>query len=193
MTARTHDLFAFASLVTVSAYYPPDSLNLATLFAALVGCVIGSLIPDMDQATNRLWDLVPGGDYAGRVFRPLFLGHRNLSHSLLGTYLIYQLLNWLLPRFLNSVFIDPQIVLSAVMVGFVSHLLADGLTEEGLPLFFPFKLKIGFPPISSWRITTGRWFEKLVVFPGLVLYLFFFARSNQDQLVRILKLVTSGV
>src|SRR4030067_2738629 len=115
MTARTHDLFAFASLVTVSAYYPPTSLNLATLFAALVGCVIGSLIPDMDQATNRLWDLVPGGDYAGRVFRPLFLGHRNLSHSAMGVYLIYQLLHWLPPPFLNSGFIDPPIVFSPLL------------------------------------------------------------------------------
>jgi len=65
MTARTHDVFAFASLITVAAIYPPNSLNLATLFTSLIGNVVGALIPDMDQATNRLWDLLPGGNFVG--------------------------------------------------------------------------------------------------------------------------------
>ena len=54
MTARTQDAFAFASLVSVAAYYPPGSLNLFTLFAAIIGNNIGALMPDMDSAGNRL-------------------------------------------------------------------------------------------------------------------------------------------
>ncbi|HBC72776.1 MAG: Membrane protein containing DUF457, transmembrane [Candidatus Amesbacteria bacterium GW2011_GWB1_47_19] len=191
MTARTHDIFALASLVTVSVYYPPQHLNLATLFAAMVACVVGSLAPDMDQGTNRLWNLLPGGDFLGKIFRRLFLGHRSLSHSLLGIYIFYQGLSWLLPKFLNAVYIDSRVVLAAVMTGIISHLVADGLTEEGLPLLFPFNFKIGFPPVSSWRIKTGHWFEKFVVFPGILIYLFYFISTHQTRLVQILRLVTN--
>jgi len=92
MTARTHDAFAFASLVTVAVYYPPESLNLLTLFAAIVGNNIGALMPDMDSAANRLWDLLPAGNFLGRIFKRIFYKHRTLSHSLLGLFIIYKVL-----------------------------------------------------------------------------------------------------
>jgi membrane-bound metal-dependent hydrolase YbcI (DUF457 family) len=187
VTARTHDLAAFASLVTVAALYPPLVLNLATLFSALIACVIGSLIPDMDQDSNRLWDLLPGGDFLGKIFKKIFLGHRSISHSLLGLFLYYQFFSWLLPKFLNPSFINPGIITSVLMIGLISHLAADSLTEEGIPLLFPFGFKLGLPPIRSWRIKTGGWFEKLIIFPGIVIYLIFFLRSYSDQIIIILK------
>lgn len=189
MTSRTHDVFAFASLITVAAYYPPSLLNPSTLALSLVGNIVGSLLPDIDQATNRLWDLLPAGDSLGRIFRKLFLAHRTLSHSFLGVFLVYKLLWWLLPKILNPNHLNITVILYATMIGFVSHLILDFFTEEGLPLFFPIKTKLGFPPISSWRITTGKWFEKLVVFPGIIVYSIWFAISNQEILARILKLV----
>jgi len=57
MTGRTHDAIAFASLVTVAVLNPPVSLNVATATAAIVGNIIGATLPDIDQSTNRLWDL----------------------------------------------------------------------------------------------------------------------------------------
>jgi inner membrane protein len=190
MTARTHDMFALASLVTAANYFPPASVTLATIVTSMVGCIVGSLIPDMDQATNRLWDLVPGGDFTGRIFKKFLLSHRTLSHSLLGTYLFYLLLNWLLPKIFNSQYIDPQIVVFSVMIGFISHLLADSLTTEGLPLFFPLGFKIGFPPLTSLRIKTGNWIENLIIFPGILIYLFVFITAYQDRLLILLKSIT---
>ena len=101
MTARTHDAFAFASLVTVAAYYPPTSLNMTTLLTAIVANIVGCLIPDMDQASNRLWDLLPAGNHLGRIFRRVFLKHRTLSHSLLGMFLVYTVLINILPKLLK--------------------------------------------------------------------------------------------
>lgn len=193
MTSRTHDMFALSTLVTVSAFYPPSDLNLPTLFAALIGCVIGSLLPDMDQASNRLWDMLPAGDYVGKLFRRIFLGHRTLSHSLLGIFLFYKFLEFVLPKFLNPQFIDPRVALYAIMLGILSHLVADSLTEEGVPLLFPFGFKIGFPPIKSWRIKTGQWFENLVVFPSTLIYLFAFMVYNQNRLLDLLRLVTDSI
>ncbi len=191
MTARTHDAFAFASLVTVAAFYPPESLNLLTLFAAIVGNIIGALIPDMDQASNRLWDLLPMGDHVGRVFRRLFYKHRTFSHSLLGMYVIYNILEWLLPKLLNPTHVDPYIVFVSTMIGYASHLLADSLTKEGLPLFFPLPFEIGIPPARFLRITTGKFVENFVVLPLLGVYVIWFIRTFQSELGNILKLVSS--
>lgn len=189
MTSRTHDIFAFASLITVAANYPPLTLNAATLVTSSVGSVIGSLLPDIDQASNRLWDLLPGGDFLGRLLKKLFLHHRTISHSLLGIYLVSKILSWVLPKLLNQNFINIKIVFYAIMIGYLSHLLLDFFTEGGIPLFFPLKFKVGFPPISSWRIKTGKWFEKFVIFPGIVVYIIWFVGNNQSKIMEILRLV----
>jgi len=188
MTARTHDAFAFASLLTIAILYPPETLNLATLMTSLVANIVGTLIPDMDQASNRLWDLLPAGDHVGKIFRRIFLRHRTLSHSLLGAFLIYKVLEWGLPKLLNSNFIDVHIVFLSVMIGYGSHLIADGLTKDGIPLFFPFPLSIGFPPISSLRITTDSWVEKFLVLPCVAGYVVWLFTQNQEKLLQILRL-----
>ena len=189
MTARTHDAFAFASLITIAAYFPPQNLTLYTLFASVVGNITGALIPDMDSAGNRLWDLLPFGNTVAKYFRLVFYKHRSITHSFLGLFLVYKLLEWVLPKLFNPSFVDPHTLLISMMIGYISHLIADGLTEEGLPLLFPFKMKFGFPPIVKWRITTGSWFEKFVIFPALGIYLFFFIQAHVDQLLPILKLI----
>lgn len=190
MTGRTHDIIAFASLVTVAAYYPPGELNVATATACVVGNVVGALAPDIDQATNKLWDLLPGGDYIGKVFHRLFLGHRTLTHSLLGVYLMHLLLQFILPRILNPSYIIWHTVYVSMMIGFVSHLAGDSFTKDGLPLLFPLKLKVGFPPIEAFRITTGKWIENLIVFPGTIAYIFWFVGVNQDRLLSLFRLIT---
>jgi inner membrane protein len=189
MTARTHDAFAFASLVTVASFFPPDKLNLMTLFSSIIAADIGAMIPDMDQAGNRLWDLLPAGDTLGKIFRRVFYKHRTLSHSLLGLFIIYKALAWLLPKFLNASFIDPTIVLYSIMIGYISHLIADSLTKDGLPLLFPFRFEFGIPPISKLRITTGGWIERFIVLPSVASYLIWFIWINQTKLTEIIHLV----
>lgn len=190
MTARTHDAFAFASLVTVAAFYPPESLNLITLVGAVVAADVGALIPDLDTAGNRLWDLLPAGRTTGKVLRRIFYKHRTITHSFLGVYLIYNFFDWIFPKFLNPSFVDPQIILISVMIGYLSHLLADSLTEEGLPLLFPLRISFGFPPIKKIRIKTGRWFENFVVYPGVWIYVIWFIHFKKDLFTQILRLVS---
>lgn len=191
MTARTHDAFAFASLVTAAVYFPPENLNLYTLLGAVIGSNIGALVPDLDDAGNRLWDFLPIGDMAGKVFRKIFYKHRTVSHSLLGLFLFYKFLEWLLPRVLNPNFINPQIILISVMIGYISHLASDLITKEGLPLLFPLRMNFGIPPISSLRVTTGSWVEKFVVLPSVTAYLIWFISINREKLVEIISKVGS--
>ncbi|QQG42147.1 MAG: metal-dependent hydrolase [Candidatus Woesebacteria bacterium] len=187
MTARTHNAFAFASLVTAAAYFPPTHLNLSTLILGIVGTDIGALIPDMDTGGNYLWGLLPQGQKLGGFLRRIFYKHRTITHSLLGLFLIFKFFAWLLPRIFNSTFIDPQIILVSIMIGFVSHLIADSFTEEGIPLLYPIPLTFGIPPIKKVRIKTGHWFENFVIFPGIWIFLIWFVNIHKDIFLQILR------
>lgn len=191
MTGRTHDLISFASLLTVASAYPPQELNLTTTIACLMGGVIGALIPDMDQATNRLWDLLPAGNIVGRIFRHLMLGHRTISHSLLGLYFMYKVLGILIPKILNPEFVDSGLVIGSLMIGMISHLLADSLTKEGIPLFFPLKIKIGIPPVKSLRVTTGKFVESALIFPGTLIYIFYLIYQRKEVFLSLIRLIRS--
>lgn len=186
MVARTHDAFAFASLVTVAALIPLSSISLLTLFVAIIANNIGALIPDMDSAGNRLWDLLPLGDHLAKVFKKIFYKHRTLSHSILGVVIIYLFLSWLFPIIFNPIYLDANIILAATMIGIVSHLLADSLTREGIPLFFPLKFDIGLPPVKSLRIRTGGKFEKYVFYPLILLFVLVLVYLNRDNLSQII-------
>lgn len=62
-----------------------------------------------------------------------------------------------------------NIVWWAFMIGFVSHLLMDTITREGVPWLFPIPIHIGIPPFKFMRIKTGGMIEKSIIFPGLIL------------------------
>ena len=53
--------------------------------------------------------------------------------------------------------------------GFVSHLIMDTFTKEGVPWLFPIPIRFGIPPFSFLRLKTGGMLEKTFVFPGLIL------------------------
>lgn len=190
MTAKTHDAFAFASLITVAVFYPPQSINLPTLIGAIIAADIGALIPDMDTAGNRLWDLLPQGHILAKFLRRIFYKHRTLTHSLIGLFGIYKLLEWGLPKFLNALYIDPNIILWSIMIGIVSHIVSDALTEEGVPLLFPLKMAFGIPPVKKIRIKTGQWFESFILYPAIWIYLAWFIRTKESILLAIIRSIS---
>lgn len=192
MTGRTHDAVAFASLVTVAALYPPEQINIATATACVVGNIIGATLPDIDQSTNRLWDFLPGRDYIGKLLKPLFLGHRNLTHSFLGVFITYKVLETILPGILNPAYVQSDLVFAAIMIGYVSHLIGDAITKEGLPLFFPIDWRIGVPPIKSLRITTGKFIENIIILPATAIYIFWFMGNKHAEFVKLLKMMAEG-
>lgn len=53
------------------------------------------------------------------------------------------------------------------VLGYLSHLFSDSLTREGVPWLFPIPIKFGFPPFEFLRISTGKFMEKLIIYPGL--------------------------
>ncbi|MEK9201137.1 MAG: metal-dependent hydrolase, partial [Patescibacteria group bacterium] len=160
MTGRTHDLVAFTGMIMVLAYLPVTDMSLATAVVGFGANMLGGLGPDLDEATADIWDKLRGGSLISRIISPLLGGHRLISHSILGMWLIGIGLKWLLAKIGAVLIVDMNIVWWAFMIGYASHLISDMLTKEGVPLLFPIPIKFGFPPFKALRITTGKIMEK---------------------------------
>ena len=176
MTGRTHDMAAFTVLNLVVASQTMPNMTLATAFVAFSANMIGGLAPDLDQSTGALWRRVRLGSLAAKFLAPLFGGHRNISHSILGIFVLGFLARVIMTAISQVLIVDMDIVWNAFMLGLVSHLFMDLLTLDGIPLLFPIKWEFGFPPVRFFRIKTGGLFEKGLVFPGLLLlnmYIFY--------------------
>ncbi len=166
MTGKTHQVIG--QTVGLATYFSlkPLGYEPATFAFVVVVSSVAALLPDIDQPTSSLWRSVPFGKAAGAVVNP-FIEHRNLSHSLLGVALVGWLVHWLTAIMPGYWGVDGQVVFWVFMAAYSSHLLADMVTVEGIPLFFPYQHMFGIPPkpFEGLRIVTGKWFENLVVFP----------------------------
>lgn len=184
MTARTHDLAAFTALSVIYILIPTQPMPVSTMILAIFANLIGGITPDIDQPTAPIWHNLPVGKYIGKLFDKMLGGHRFLTHSILGVALFGFLVRLLL-QFIHPLIphINIGYVWWAFMIGMISHLVMDSFTKEGVPLFLPIPIKIGIPPIKSWRITTGHWVETFVIFPALLLFLGWFLANHYHHLV----------
>lgn len=125
MLGRNHIIVGMGLYLAVDAY-----LGSGGTAPALVNCLgaaaLGSLAPDLDSPKSSL----------GRSIWPIsgtvksLVGHRGFTHSLLASFLVFLGLaltrqyHWF-PYF------------TAFAIGYLSHVFADWLTTEGVPLFWP--------------------------------------------------------
>lgn len=193
-----------ASIGPVGVPLLADVHSLPILLLALVLVGFGALLPDVDHPEGKLvnakffgieffrlfpWLLkVIGGLYKaltipvsfffrlfgvrlrGHGFRANF-GHRGITHSLLALGLVVALGE--LPVF-------PWHWLHLGLLigwGYASHLLADALTKQGVPLLWPLDRRFGFPPFRPLRLTTGTFTEYALVAVLTVLCLINIARA----------------
>jgi inner membrane protein len=137
---------------------------------------LGSLLPDIDNAHSTL------GRKLGWVSKGIqhVAGHRTLFHSLLGLVLgsllalgLEQLVVDLLALrglAIPALFIRGEhLVFISVLFGCIMHIAADALTEGGVPLFWPYHKRYGFPPNPRWRFRTGTWPEFVIVYGFMLL------------------------
>lgn len=169
MTGRTHDLVAFTALNYVFVATPLLDMSLATALTAFTMNMVGGLAPDIDQSTAVLYHRVRGGSFIGKVIAPLIGGHRFLSHSLIGLALFGIGMKFVLGIVGNVLLVNMDIVWWAFMIGFLSHLIADTFTTEGVPWLFPIPFRFGIPPLKVFRFKTGGVVEKSFVFPMLII------------------------
>lgn len=161
-------MVAFTALSYVLVTTPPDKITLATALVSFTANMVGGLAPDIDQSTAKLWHELPAGSIIGKIISPLIGGHRFISHSFIGVIMAGIIAKIILDLLSTFVLVDMQIVWWAFMIGVISHIFMDFFTHEGVPLFFPIPIRIGFPPFSFLRMKTGGVVEKSFVFPVLI-------------------------
>ncbi|HTK10977.1 MAG TPA: metal-dependent hydrolase [Ktedonobacteraceae bacterium] len=135
----------------------------------------GALLPDIDNARSTL------GQKLGPVSREIqhLAGHRTVFHSILGVVigsLIAIGLERLVIYFLDQQGLIPSahlidtthLVFFAVLFGCIMHIVADALTLGGVPLFWPYRKRYGFPLNPHWRFRTGSWPEFVIVYTFII-------------------------
>lgn len=172
MTGKTHRIIGIAAGLTYLVASAEPEYSPATLGFVVAGSYIASLIPDMDRPAADIWNTLPFGRTIGEIVDPFFK-HRNISHSLLGLGIFGFGIYVLLGSFPDYWGIDTDIVLTASLIAMGTHLIADMFTVEGIPLLYPWHRMLGIPPkpLDGIRILTGKWFENLVIFPIVNLWL----------------------
>ncbi len=170
MTATTHQLIALVAAFFVLTLYPL-SVGPIVGVLAIMAVMIGALTPDLDQPAANLWQRMLGGNALGNIFQFFSGGHRHFTHSLLGIFAIGWALQWVAHHLVHPAYFGQALVLwYAFMIGYISHSVADTLTDHGVPWLWPLKINFRFPPgPEQLRVTTGSIVESLLVRGGLLI------------------------
>jgi len=124
------------------------SLALHKDWLALGAALLGSLLPDIDTPKSSLGRLLP---FLSIPIERRW-GHRTLTHSLL---LVAGLGLVCLPLY----FLHGSLY-GALLIGIISHLMADCATLSGVPLFYPHPSVCVLPGNPRYRIRTGSLGER---------------------------------
>jgi membrane-bound metal-dependent hydrolase YbcI (DUF457 family) len=186
MEGRSHLLVGLAAGVVLDSFVhlsgPPLMVAKAVTLTLVVRKIIyylmvgfGALLPDIDNARSII------GHKLGPVSKEIqhIAGHRTIFHSILGLALgsllaigLQQLVIYLLAQrglVAPALYIRGSfLVFFAVLFGCVMHIVADALTQGGVPLLWPNHKRFGFPPNPRWRFRTGTWPEFVIVW-GLII------------------------
>jgi inner membrane protein len=149
MMKRSHALIGAAAGVAVAH---------ATAEPLLAGGIVGGLaglLPDIDHPHAAVGRLLP------RWWHRLTPGHRGPTHSL-AWCLALAVAVQAASSAVNGAAAGPLLAL-AVLAGSLSHVLADGLTVAGVPLWWPLRRRRAVF-LGALAFRTRSWAEVLVVF-----------------------------
>lgn len=139
MMAGTHVVIAVAGWTLVSRHsgLPPFEPLAAVL------AITGGLLPDIDHP--RSWV----GRRLALIAWPMarLCGHRGVTHSLLALLAIAGL--WWLVAHPQAPQRATVSLLLPMLVGYLSHLLADFLTPAGVPLLWPSRRRFAVPLVAT--------------------------------------------
>jgi len=135
MKGVSHALVGLSGVLSFHALVVPLAPGLTDLAVVSAVGVAASLLPDVDsdEATIRqITGTARSGGCVGRLVSGIVYllgGHRGaLTHSLLA---------WAIASFVAGVYFRGNMSMVAFAIGYLSHLIADALTVEGVPLLWP--------------------------------------------------------
>ena len=147
MRAKTHLAFGFFSGLVLMNF-----INIGNKYLLFVFLLLGTLLPDIDTPNSKISRKIP---VIPRILS-LFAKHRGIFHSV-----------FLALGFAAIVWIFNETYGLALFAGYLSHLLIDGFTKQGVNLLHPIsQLRIAGP------IQTGKIWE-LVLFVVIIVGIVF--------------------
>ncbi len=151
MTAEGHLIFSVACAIFAKNAGITPELAHGDWWHIIPGALLTALLPDIDHPGSVIgqrlkWFSVP----VARTF-----GHRGFTHSLLAVIAAMLLIR---AKAFHPGFI-PADVFHAMLIGYLSHLLADMLTPAGIPLFWPCRWRFRIPLLNSQK---GNQLERLL-------------------------------
>lgn len=157
-----------AALFVLTLY--PMSVGWVVGSLAVVAVMVGALTPDLDQPTANIWRRLLGGNVVGNFFQFFSGGHRHLTHSLIGIAAVGWLLHWVATQMIVPAYVPTALFIwKAFMVGYISHPIADTLTDRGVPWLWPLRWNLRVPPgPEQVRVTTDSLVEQVLVRAGVV-------------------------
>jgi len=172
MTAPTHIVFGIFS---TTGLFSLMSLSLHKDLPAVGAAILGSLLPDLDSPKSSLGRLLPF------ISVPLERrwGHRTITHGLavlFGLAMVLMPLYWLYPT-----------LYAALLIGYMSHLLADCMTLSGVPLFYPSPSVYVLPGNPRFRVKTGSLAERGVLLVLILLLALIAPLSNLGGVWRAMR------
>ncbi|MDN5375152.1 MAG: inner membrane protein [Thermacetogenium sp.] len=138
----THVMAGAAAGVLLAGSADPKGMLVA---AGVSG--FASLLPDIDSPASILGRTVPVFSWGTKIV----VGHRQVFHSLLAAIAVSYLLS-------SISVLQPHFWF--LFYGYASHLLLDAMNPEGVPLLWPFPIRLSLPLVE-----TGSLLERLVLRP----------------------------
>lgn len=146
MMGRTHLLLGINAIWLLEAGTAPSPDRFVL---AVAGAALGSLLADLDARASLLQTLRIGGVaplvLPARLLNQVF-GHRGALHSLFALGVLALLSLPLLGTL--------PLLWLGLALGYASHLVGDGCTRHGVPLFFPRRMRVHLLP-KPLRLSTG--------------------------------------
>lgn len=186
MTGTTHQMIALVAAFWILTAYPVSLGPVLAIFA-LFAVMVGALTPDLDHPATNLLRRTLGGTLVHRLFSAFSGGHRHFTHGLLGIGAIAYGLYWMIAQFIQPQF-HPQAItlLYAFMIGYISHPIADTLTDQGVPWLWPLHWNIKIPPgPEELRVTTGSFVEVALLRGALLIAAGLLASSHWDVIMNL--------
>lgn len=167
MTAEGHLIFAIASAIFAKRAELTPVLASADWWHIIPAVLLTCLLPDIDHPKSLL------GQRLKWLSQPIAraFGHRGFTHSLLAVAGGVALLQMKLP----AGWIIPADAFQGMVLGYLSHIVADMLTPAGVPLLWPCRWRFRLPLLNSQK---GNQLERALCL-ALVGYAIFFPPGMQ--------------
>jgi len=190
MLGRTHEIVAVGAVTSAAILFPVENLNIETATLSFLVTLVGGITPDIDKPGSKIWDRIPAGGCLSRIINPVFAGgHRHITHSMLGIAIFGVLGKVLLGALPLGESINADIILVSFLIALASHVVADMLTKDGVPILFPLPFHFGFPPVKALRLETNGLVEKLLIVPGIIILIGVLAYLYPDNAKELFNLL----